>query len=704
MAVAADTSDLDTLLGEERERWILWIPVALLLGISLYFWLPDEPWPWSGPVLAALLAVPALLPHRHAPVRVFWAAGALMFAGVSLAQFETWRADGPLLEGETGPRPVEGTIAAVDVRDRGVRIVLDDPAIPRLGGDETPKRVRISVRTHGGIDPVPGDRVRILAILGPPPPPTYPGGFDFAREAFFDGIGATGYAVGPLESVRTGGNAMTLTDRIFVSIEALRAEATERILGALPDPANGVAAALLTGQRGAVDANVLETIRAAGLAHLLAISGLHLGLVAAILFFTARAALAAIEPVALRAPIKTWAAGFALAGAGFYLLISGMTVPTQRAFLMTAIVLLAVSVGRQAISLRLVALAAVVVMALSPHAVVGASFQLSFAAVVALVAVYEALRDRWPRWRVSQGPFGRLVLYFGGVGITTLVASLATTPLVLIHFGRVATYGLLANLLAVPITAFWVMPWGLLALVLIPFGLESLALAPMGWGIDAVLAVAGTTTALPGSRLAVPAAPAWLALPFGLGLAWLCIWRRRWRLLGLLPVAACLAAIATVRPPDILITEDAGLVAVRLDDRRTAFSSLRRGRFVRETWLAVLGRPAAVAWPVSGETLADDRLGCDSLGCLYRPDGMGGPVIAIENGVAALDDDCGVADLVISAVPIRRTCPAAWGVIDRFDLWRGGTHAIWIEDDGVTVSTVTSARGGRPWTPAAKDQ
>ncbi|MGY8996378.1 MAG: ComEC/Rec2 family competence protein, partial [Alphaproteobacteria bacterium] len=491
---------------------------------------------------------------------------------------------------------------------------------------------------------------------------------------------------------------------VMLMVERTRLAATDQILEALPEPTDGVAAALLTGHRSAVPADQLETIRMAGLAHLLAISGLHLGLVTAIFFFVIRAFLATLEPVALRFPIKTWAALGAMLGAFCYLLISGATVPTQRAFLMAAIVLIAVAIGRQAISLRLVALAAIAVMVISPHVVTGASFQLSFAAVIGLVAVYEALKDQWPRWRVAQGPFSRLVLYVGGVALTTIVANFATGPLVLAQFGRFATYGLFSNLIAVPLTAFWIMPWGLLSLFLMPLGLEGLGLVPMGWGIDLVLIVAEQAANAPYSQVHVSAAPGWVPAVFGLGLVWLCIWRSRWRALGFAPMVAALIVTFLARAPDVLVHGDADLVAVRISDDEVAFSTLRRGKFLRESWLGAMVEPSAVTWPTNGLELDENTLRCDSLGCIYRPPDSSETQVGIELGVAALADDCGVADLIISLVPIRRECFVPMGTIDRFDLWRYGTHALWFDTERVRIETVREERGERPWSPGPEDE
>ncbi len=686
-------------LAHERERWMLWAPVALLAGIATYFALPREPWIYAGLTIAIAGLAFSVLPFRFTVARLAFLTVSLFGAGFALVQWETARSQAPILTGEIGPRMVTGTVAFVEPRDLGYRLALENPVIDWLEPEETPKRVRITVRTHGGIEPMPGRLVRILAILDAPPPPAYPGGFDFAREAFFDRIGGVGFAVGALERAEGETTDPSWLQIALVHVERTRLHVTQKILDALPEPTGGVAAALLTGHRSAVPPEQLETIRMAGLAHLLAISGLHLGLVTAIFFFVIRAFLASLEPVALRFPIKTWAAMTALVGAFGYLLISGATVPTQRAFLMTAIVLFAVAIGRQAISLRLVALAAIVVMIFSPHVVTGASFQLSFAAVIALVAVYEALRERWPRWRVAWGPFARVILYVGGVALTTLVANFATAPLVLAQFGRFATYGLFANLCAVPVTAFWIMPWGMLGLFLMPLGLERLALIPMGWGIDIVLAVADRAAHAPYAQIHAAASPRWVPALFGFGLVWLCIWRSHWRLLGLVPMVLALGFVLSARPADILVHEDADLVALRLDEDTVALSSLRRGRFLRESWLAAMAEPEAVPWPRNGMTLGDENLRCDSLGCVYTPPGAKDTSVAVENGVAALADDCWTADLIVSLVPVRRDCPARLGVIDRFDLWRYGTHALWFDSDGVAVRTVQGERGQHPWSP-----
>lgn len=684
-------SRLGRALAGERDRWILWAPVAVLVGILVYFWLPAEPWPWLG--LTLFVAASAVfVAVKVAVLRALVLGVGLAGAGFAVSQLSTYLAFAPVLPDEIGPRPVSGVIESVETGKSGTRIVLSSVTIAGLVPNETPGRVRIVVRTHGD-PPVPGLSASILAVLKPPSPPTWPGGFDFARRAYFQGIGGIGYAVGPLRLDDTGDSAGGWR----TWIEGIRQDVTDRILAALDPPTGAVAAALLTGQRYAVPEATFDSIRRAGLAHLLAISGLHLGLVAAALFVSFRAVMALIEPIALKYPIKKWAAVFALVGTFGYLLLSGATVPTQRAFIMTAIVLGAIMIERDPFSMRLVAVAALVVMVIAPVSVLGPSFQLSFAAVIALIAVYEAIRMRWPAWRARRSLPGRLALYVAGLSLTTVIANLATAGFVLASFNRWAVYGLAANLVAVPITAFWVMPWGLLALALMPFGLEQLALVPMGWGIDAVLLVAGWTSETPGAVLRLPSPPSWLPILIGFGLIWLCLWRGPWRMWGVLPIAVAIVIWSTVRGPDLLVSGNARLMAVTDRSETLVLSSYRRETFVGDQWLAMAGQDRGPPWPAPGEALQDDSLRCDFQGCLYRPLGQAGPDVAIVEDGAILAEECARTDFVVSLVPIAGGCSTPWGAIDRFDLWRSGTHALWVFDDGVTIETVAEAQGERPW-------
>jgi competence protein ComEC len=601
-----------------------------------------------------------------------------------VAQLRTALVAAPVLQKKLGPVTVEGRLVRIEVLTKGRRLWLDGLSIGRLDRDRTPQRIRVKLFGRTG-DLGPGDRVRLRAVLYPPAGPAMPGAFDFARRAFFAGLGGVGYAVSrPVLVGRASSGGLA------VRLAALRYRLTREIYRAMPGPAGAVAAALMTGERGAIPEDVLAAMRESGLAHLLAISGLHMGLVGGLLFFAVRLCLALHERTALRYPIKKWAAGAALLGSLAYLLISGATLPTQRAFLMLSLVMLAVAIDRSAISMNMVAWAAGVILLISPESLMSVSYQMSFAAVTALVAVYELDRTRRLNHAGGQSAPRRAALYLSAVLLSTLIAGAATAPFALYHFNQVTLYGMAANLLAVPLTALWVMPWAIAAFILMPFGLAGLALVPMGWGIDGVIYIAKTVQALPGAVALFPSMPAWGLGLLCLGGLWLCLWRLPWRFIGLCPIAIGFAAIATVRTPDILVSDTGRLAAVKGQDGRLLFPSRARG-FIAETWLRRAGQAAPAAGPAPGP----GPMRCDALGCIVR---TGGEVVALVKMAAALPDDCRLATILVSRVPVRKwRCRGPRLVVDRYDVWRAGAHAVWLTPGGIDVKTVAGTGGNRPW-------
>ena len=686
----------ETLLAE-RERWPMWIPVGLGTGVALYFALPAEPAPWIGPLAATAALILGLLGRRHQLWLVIAIAALALASGFAAAQLRTAWVAAPVLQKEIRPVTVTGRVVVSEVRGAGRRLVLDRLRIGGLDEAATPARVRISLRGASVPSYIPGQWVELRAALSPPAAPSAPGAFDFARHAYFQRLGGLGFAFGAARVIDPPAGAAA--SGFAIAVGRLRQQVTDRVLAGLDGQPGAVAAALLTGERGAIAKDVLAAVRDAGLAHLLAISGLHIGLVAAILFFVVRALLATIEPIALRFPIKKWAACVGLAGTAFYLLLSGATIPTQRAFLMGALVIGAILLDRTGISMRSVAWAAVAVLLVQPESLLGASFQMSFAAVVALVAAFEWFGERRAR-SVGDRDAPRLIRrYLTGVVLATLIAGLATAPFAAYNFNRLATFGLAANLVAVPLTALWIMPWGVVSLVLMPLGLESFALAPMGWGIGGLIAVARTVAAWPGAVVLLPAMPTAGVVAAATGGLWLCLWRRSWRWPGALVVAAALATPALYEAPDVLVDGKAKLFAVRTPSDVSggawagalALSSGSAARYTAGIWLRRDGQGEAAPWP-------DDAswLGCDRTGCIYR---AGGHTIALVRDGRALAEDCRRADIVVSDVPLRGACPSAAVTIDRFDLWRHGAHAIYLEEGGVVrVESVAEMRGARPWT------
>ena len=364
----------------------------------------------------------------------------------------------PVLSAPVWNVEVAGFVERREERERSDRITVrvDRIAGPRL--NETLERIRVSVRK--GSAPAVGSFVEFKARLSPPLEPLRPGGYDFARDMYFQQIGASGFVLGRIRTAEAPG-APTLWLRYATVIDGMREAIDKRIRAVVPGDQGAIASALITGKRDAISTPVNEAMYTSSLAHVLSISGYHMALVAGIVFFMLRALFALMRSFASRYPIKKWAALVALAAAAFYLLLSGAEVATQRSFIMIAIVLIGVMVDRPTLTLRTLTVAAFVVLLLLPEAVVHPSFQMSFAATLALVAGYQGGLTWMSRAR--ETPLGARVALWGGrqiVGmiLVSLLAGTATIPYIAYHFHRVSPYGVVANLLAMPVVSVWVMP------------------------------------------------------------------------------------------------------------------------------------------------------------------------------------------------------------------------------------------------------
>jgi competence protein ComEC len=677
-----------------ERRGFLWLPVLFGCGILLYFALPAEP---LLPVLAGAASLAALLAvrtwHAGAAFRLL-AVLAAVLAGATAAKLRVDRLDQPRIAAERTAQ-VEGRVSRIEVRaERRPRLTLDQLAIERLPPEATPARIHVTLPPSAEL-PAIGVRIAVLARLRPVPGPALPGGYDARRAAFFDGIGATGFTLGRWRETASAEAASPL-----IALTRLRMAIAERLVAALSGEAGAVAAALLVGERGYLSQKTQMDLRASGLAHILAISGLHMGLIAGATFFLVRALLALSPSLALRRPIRKWAALAGLLAGAFYLALSGASVSTVRAFTMAAVMFAAMLLDRPALSMRNLAIAALIVLAMQPESVAEPGFQMSFAAVAALIASWEVWRERL-RLRLADPPSDPLLLWAGRAGkalaaiaFTTIVASLATAPYAAFHFHRVAVYSLLGNVLAMPVVSLLIMPFGLLALVAMPFGLEALPLAVMGAGIDLLLAVADRVAGLEGALVPVaPMSGAALGL-MTIGLLWLCLWKRRWRLGGVTPVLAGLALLPILASrPDIIVSADGAAVAVRSADGALRVSGSRAGSFLLDQWMeAEAGRaPPAEA--------LRDGLVCDDWAChLVGP--TGGLVAHIRHP-AAFAEDCRRALVVVTPLVASAACPAPL-VIDAARLSRFGSHAVTLPRGAVpdpaatSIATAWPARP-RPW-------
>ncbi len=672
----------------ERDRWVLWLPVAFGTGIALYFALPSEPSSLLGLALGGsglLLAIAAAGTEASAS-RAALACTAAVLIGFGLAKHRTDSVAAPVLSHRAGPALVQGRVETVEAHGKGVRVVLTLASIEHLRTHDIPKRARISIRS-GGDTLKPGEWIGARAVLLPPPAPAEPGDYDFGRAAYFRGIGAVGYAYGRPKWIAAT-RAPSLVERARIEIESLRTCVSARIHSVLPGSTGAIASALITGDRGGISEEDESALRDAGLAHVLAIAGLHMALVGLGLFWAVRAFLALFPAIALTQPIKKWAAVAALGSATFYLIISGAATPATRAYIMLSVMLVAILFDRPAISMRSVGLAATVILLLRPESILEPGFQMSFAAVVALVAVAEWERSR-PRSETML-PLPAIRRYMRGIATTSFVGSVATAPYAAFHFDRATHYAVLGNLLAMPIMAFLTMPAAALAIFLMPLGLDAIPLRVMGNGIEAMLAVGRWVSHLPGSVSLVSAWPmsALVCLTFG-GL-WMGLWRGHWRWFGVAPIAAAAWLIFSSKPPDLLVARDGLTVAVRGTGDQLRLLRPPSDKYSAEEWLKRDGDSRAIQQALATRA---DGVSCDSYGCIAQANGI---LIAAAMKPDALAEDCETAQVVISAIPTRRRCIGPALVIDRFDVARNGAYAIWLST-GIKVDTAQAGRGARPW-------
>ncbi|MBU6506962.1 MAG: ComEC/Rec2 family competence protein [Alphaproteobacteria bacterium] len=676
-----------TNLTAERARWPLWLPAFMGAGIGVYFWLSVEPALWIGPALLAAAIAALGASWRYGGWRWPAAVTVALTLGFAAAQFEAHSVAAPVL-GHRIIGPLAGRVLVVDPLPEGSRLTIVPSSLGDLAPADLPARVRVRLR-HGDGGVTPGDGVRLRVSLEPPPAPAMPGAYDFQRRAWFERLGGVGYALSAPEKFDA-----PAPGAIVQAIEAVRHGVTRRIRAALPGPDGAIAAALITGETHAIPPDDAGAFRDAGLAHILVIAGLHMGMVAGICFFALRALFALIPPIVLNHPTKKYAAALALLLTFLYMLLSGTTVSSRRAFVMTALALVAILLDRLSLSARALALAAVAIMLMTPDSATGPSFQMSFAAVAALVAFYEAWRGRFAAWHRGAGTLKRLGLYALGIAFTTMVTTVATAPFTVYHFNRLPLYSVAANVVAVPITGFWVMPWAIVACLLMPVHLESVALIPMSWGIDAVTAIAKGVTSWPGAVLTLPSMPAWGIAVAAAGGLWLAIWRRRWRWWGVLPLAIGLLSAGYERPPDILIAGDAKLVAVRAADGSYLPSKAKGEHATADSWTKRAAAAMGPAWPAAGLS-ADGLLACDGGSCRYSARGA---VVTLLRDPDAFDRAQCQADLVVAPVPAWKICPGA-RIVDRVDAYRDGGYAVWLDAGTVRLESVRDYQGARLWSP-----
>lgn len=683
-----------------RRRLILWAPVCFSIGIWAFFTADAEPSGWAVAIALALAVATFPLIFRG-PRALGFALMAFVLAcsGFAAASMRAQMVAAPVLD-HSMDATVEGRVAVLS-RSRGdqLRAELGDVVIYGLARGATPERVRVTLLEGDFSRPVRvGERIALYARLSPPGAPVEPGGFDFRRHAWFDQLGAVGYARGPV--MMTGRpSSGGWWDQVAQGAAQLRDRISHGIMDALPGERGAFAAAIMVGSREGVGQEALQALRDSNLAHLLAISGLHMGLLAAIVFAAVRTLLAMAPAAALRMPSKKVAAGAALAAATGYLVLSGASVATQRAYVMAAVALIAIMIDRPAISLRALAAAALAILILRPENLLDAGFQMSFAATTALVAAWESSAGRRARHAGEGRGAGSRVLRWGlALLFTSFVAGLATAPFGAMHFNRISQFGLLANLAAVPIMGFVTMPAGAVAAALTPIGLHEPALWVMGQSIGAILAIARWAAEIPGAVRAVAEPQPIVAPLIVLGGLFLCLGATRIRLLGLAPIALGLAVWAMGPPRPLLLIAPGGEAIGLLGPEGRAVDRARGAGYAVSSWLASDG-------DVAGQEVSAARPGLLHQG--RRAEGAltdGWRVVRVSGRVAPdrLADDCTEKVLLIApGAPRAPVGPCVY--LGPARLAELGAMAVDVEGGELRIRSAVQETAGRMWSTAAAE-
>jgi competence protein ComEC len=685
---------LAALLDAEQGRWFLWLPVFFGAGIGLYFELDEEP--DLSLSLGLFIAALALRMLARAHLFAFLVTSVLLCvsAGFFVAKLRTDIMAAPVLE-RHGAYDLEGFVESFDRQTprRGRAVIrLTSMKYENAEVRKRPFRVRVSVR--GELALVPGNAIKLRAILGAPPEPVMPGGYDFARTSYYHGAGASGYSLSKPELLE--GRELPLDMKLRARLGELRARIGARITAVLPGQTGEIAAALTVGQTAGLDESSMEDLRASGLAHVISISGLHMSLVAGTVFWFLRWVLALFPSIALRYSVRALAGGAALLCVSIYLALSGASIAAVRSYLMIAVIFLAILLNRPALSLRNVSLAGLLILAVLPDSLIDVSFQMSFAATAALIAGYERFgrylhfEARSVRERLTWQP----VYLIGGVLITTLTAGLAVEPFSAYHFYTLTSYAALGNLLGGPPIDFLVMPAMVVALIAMPFGLDEWPLKLMGYGIEAMMAVAKWVASLPGALIPVAAFPFAALVLIVCGGLWLIIWRRPWRLLGLAAIGAGVALTSIHNKPDIYVDRDAKVVAIRDKDGKLQAPKSRRAFYTVAQWLKADGDARKPK-----EASAGAGWQCDAYSCLAL---VKGKLVSFIAKPDAIRDDCERAGVLIAPMDIRAPCPAPKIILDRGALWERGAASITVAEAGLVLHTASERRGVRPWSPARR--
>ena len=702
-------------LAAQADRAFLWTPVAFGAGSAIYLGLKNEPPLWPAAVAAVLLVAAAFGARwwgRSRALAIFVALLAVTACGFAATRLRTQTVAAPIAPAKLGVVPLEGWVVDVaNPSETGERLLIAPVWIARLSWAQTPKRIRLVVPAGGVLGP--GQAIRVTALLDPPPGPAAPGAYDFARDAYFEGLGGVGKAMTPPQVVSLAPPPWRL--QLGMAVNAARwslaqhlASQLRAIMGDKDGGATGLAVTVATSHEDWLDSQSRDDLCYSGLAHMMAIAGLHTAAVSGFVFFALRLGIAAWPWLALRVNGKKLAALGGLIAVAIYLTLSGAHPPARRAAITASVAFLAILLDRRAISLHSLSIAAMLILLMEPEVVISPGFEMSFCATASLVA----LAELWPRHQRAVGlPWPLMALQTArdwtlAMIMVSFVAGMATGPFSIQHFNRVANYGVFANLTADLIASLALMPSLAIGVLLESLGLGQAVVAPFlfvaGWAARSIVWLGHVFANAPGAALTISSAPT-IALAISyIGIIFACLWRGKLRWIGA-PMAAAVAFWPRPPGPAAWVASDGDNAAVVVAGKAVALKPAQR-LYAVQTWAQRRG----LALPADPASAQSALAYCTRNGCTPNPGER--PAIAAwwtvrQPKAGVLDDLCRNADfLILTRADLEppRACRSAT-VLGPADFARGGAAEIFRAGLGWRIVWSEPLRGRRPWT-AARDQ
>ncbi len=676
---------IKTYFFAERERWFLWLPFLLACGVIIYFSLYTEPSPYIGAMLSVIILLLVVKNGYASKYSLIYIMLFLVSLGFSFAQIRANSLYQQSFIKRNTYASFSGKIIKLDnYRGRCKAVINDLHFYPDIQ-ENIPEQIKITFSAKQKFEV--GDYIKGKAKLLPPSLPIYPGAFDIGKDMYFSKISASGYAFYISKDKNRVNQDVWWSDALL-AIERIRLKMSSRIISILGKETGSIVATIIAGDRSAISYDRVKAYRNSGLAHFLSISGLHMSMVSGLFFFGVRYVLALFPWMALNFNIKKISAFISIIASFAYLLISGAAVPTQRAFIMVAIVLLGVLMDRKALSLRTISFAAIVVMFISPEAVLGPSFQMSFFAVIALISAYETnfskkyivknIRENSPKYKVVYA-------YFIGVVFSDLIASLATTPFALYHFNQMAPYTLLANFCAAPFIGFVIMPFAVISALLMPIGLDKTPLLITGLGVEKLNQITDFVSSIKGSELITPHMPDWGIALIAFSMLWLCLWQLNWRYIGIVGIIIGLLSPWLEQKPDFYISADSSTIAYKINGEFNVVK-LKQNSFVQRHLFEYLGQKYNKNQLLDVDKLRfqSEIMMCDNSSCIYKNNSK---ILALSLSPLSLHEDCVRADVIIALYPINQSNCSGKKTIDIYDLHKNGGYFIYLDNPTKIVNS-----------------